>query len=212
MRGTVRTPRERLSRSEPFEIFTRPQRSRPARLLGLVIRWRAELVVAAIAVSAWLWLTDRMPAWVAGIIVTALALGTAAWPRSRRYVLHRCYAVMTRHRLRAACRERRIMNYSGNLPLQLWSRPTPVGERVWLLLRAGIDAGDLERNLSHLASACWAADARIAAHRKVTALVTLDIVRRDPLVGAPVASPHSTPVPVPVRLHAVPEFGGGRSA
>lgn len=212
MRGTVRTPRERWSRSEPFEIFTRPQRSRPARLLGLVIRWRAELTVAVVALSAWLWLTDRMPEWVAGIIVGTLVIGTAAWPTSRRYVLHRGYAVMTRHRLRAACVERRIMNYSGNLPLQLWSRPTPVGERVWLLLRAGIDAGDLESNLSHLASACWAADARIAAHRKVTALVTLDIVRRDPLTGAPVASPHRQPVPVPVQLHAVSGFGGGRSA
>lgn len=210
MRGAVRTSRDRLSRTEPFEVFTRPQRSLPARLVGLVIRLRAELLVAALAITVWLWLTDRMPVWAAGLTVAVPALALTAWPASRRYVVHRCYAVMTRHRLRAACVERRIMNYSGNVPLQLWARPTAVGERVWLLLRVGIDVSDLERNLSHIATGCWAADARITAHRKVRALVVLDVIRRDPLTGRPVTSPHG--VEVPVRLHAVPEFGSGQSA
>lgn len=41
------------------------------------------------------------------------------------------------------------MNYTGNLPVLLWSRPIPVGERVWLLLRAGINLRDVEHNLDY---------------------------------------------------------------
>jgi len=192
-RGSVRTSRERLSRSEPFEVFTRPQRSLPARIVGLVIRLRAELLIAAVAVAVWLWLTDRMPTWAASLILAALVLAVGIWPPSRRYVLHPGYAVMTRHRLRAVCVERRVMNYSGNVPLLLWCRPTAVGERVWVLLRAGIDAADIERNLSHIGSTCWAADARVTPHRRVAALVVIDVVRRDPLTGRPHTSPHARP-------------------
>lgn len=212
-RAIVRTSHNRLSRSEPFEVFTRPQRSLPARIVGLLIRLRAELVVAALAIAAWVWLTDRMPTWVAGLVVGALVLAAGCWPMSRRYLLRRVYAVMTRHRLRAVCVERRIMNYSGNVPVQLWARPTAVGERVWLLLRAGIDAGDIQNNLSHIASACWGSDARVNAHRSVSALVVLDVIRRDPLTGAPVSSPHGWPV-ADRRLNLVPPVhaGGGRSA
>ena len=169
--------------------------------------------MAALAVAAWVWLTARVPAWVAGLVVGALVLAAGCWPVSRRYLLRRAYAVMTRHRLRAVCVERRIMNYSGNVPVQLWARPTAVGERVWLLLRAGIDAGDIQNNLSHIASACWGGDARVNAHRSVSALVVLDVIRRDPLTGAPVSSPHGEPV-ADRRLNLVPPVhaGGGRSA
>ncbi len=208
----VRNFGERHQRSEPFEILTRPQRSLPARLVGLAIRLRAELFVALVALLAWAWLSDQMPAWLIGLLAGLVLLVAGIWPTSRRYVVRRGYAVMTRHRLRAVFVERRIMNYSGNVPVLLWSRPTPVGERVWVLLRAGIDAGDIEHNLSHVASTCWASNARLTAHRKVSALVMLDVVRRDPLTGRPVTSPHGQPMPAPVRLHAVPEFGGGRSA
>lgn len=234
--AVVRTNRERLTRSEPFEVFTRPQRSWPARVLGLAIRLRAELLVGVLLVALWAWLTARITAWLgalpiigldgapvevagppfgwfvcAGLAVVVLAL--VGVPMSRRYLWFRALAVMTRHRLRAVCVERRVMNYSGNLPLLLWARPTPVGERVWLLLRAGIDAGDIEHNLSHIASACWAADARVTAHRKVTALVMLDVIRRDPLTGRALASPLGEPAAASTGLRLVPTApAGDRSA
>lgn len=213
-RAPGRTSGDRFIRTEPFEVFTRPQRSRPARLVGLVIRMRAELLVVAVSVAAWLWLTDHMPTWAAGSLIGVLVLVVAAWPVSRRYVLYRGYTVMTRHRLRAACIERRIMNYSGNIPIQLWARPTVIGERVWLVLRAGIDVGDIERQLSHIASTCWAADARVTAHKKVAALVTVDVIRRDPFTRGSVASPLSTQPPVRRGLTLVPfhPTGGGQSA
>ncbi len=80
------------------------------------------------------------------------------------------------------------MNYSGNLPLLLWSHPTAVGERVLVLLRAGVDVLDFEANLPYLASGCFARTARAQAWKPMTAFVLVDIVRRDPLTTTDVTS------------------------
>ncbi|MFC7660553.1 hypothetical protein ACFQV8_34905 [Pseudonocardia benzenivorans] len=91
------------------------------------------------------------------------------------------------------------MNYSGNLPLLLWARPTPVGERVWVLLRAGIDPQDIEVAASYYAVSGWARDARVVPNQRLAAIVVVEIVRRDPLTGPAVVSPlsrsHLVPVP-----------------
>jgi hypothetical protein len=205
-RTVSRTDADRFARSEGFEVFTRPQRSRPARLLGLAIRLRAEIIAAILAITAWVWLTDRMPAWVAGLILAALAVGLALLPPARRFLLRRALAVLTRHRLRAVFVQRRVMNWTGNVPILLWSRPTPVGERVWLILRAGIDAGDVERNLGHIAAGCHARTARVTAHRSVSSIAMVDVIRRDPLRDR-ATNRNTTPAARPARpsLHVVPD-------
>jgi hypothetical protein len=129
-------------------------------------------------------LTAHLPRWAAGLVLGGLAVLLAAVGSTRRYLVRRGLAVVTRHRLRAVFVERRVMNYSGNLPILLWSRPRAVGERVWLLLRAGIDLHDVELNLSFVASGCYARDARARSARSVVALVALDVIRRDPLAGS----------------------------
>lgn len=212
MRNRTAPHPDRFARSEQFEVFTRPQRSRPARLLGLAIRLRAEITAAVVALVVGRWLTEQMPAWVAGLVLVGLAGLVAGIPHSRRYVYRRALAVLTRHRLRAVFVERRVMNWSGNLPVLLWSRPTPVGERVWVLLRAGINGGDIERNLDHVASGCLARDARVSVARSMTALVLVDVVRRDPLT-APVPAPRrvtdNQPAPtVRPPLRVVPDQKG----
>lgn len=174
---------DRSARSETFEIFTRPQRSLAARVLGLSIRLRAEITTLAIALAVWLLLAERMPAWGASTTLAATALVLAAVPRSRCYVTRRGLAVLTRHRLRAVFVERRVMNWTGNLPVLLWSRPTAVGERVWVVLRAGINVADIERNLPYIASGCLARNARVSVQRSITALVQVDVIRRDPLTA-----------------------------
>lgn len=198
-RTMVRSHSDRLVRSEPFEVFSRPQRSLPARLVGLVIRWRAELLLLGLLLTAWIWLTKQMPAWAAGTTLGGTVLVVMIWPASRRYLIHRGYAVMVRHRLRSTFVERRVMNYSGNLPLLLWARPTPVGERVWVLLRAGIDPQDIEVAASYYAVSGWARDARVVPNQRLAAIVVVEIVRRDPLTGPAVVSPlsrtHLVPVP-----------------
>jgi hypothetical protein len=189
MSTRVRSTRDRLIRNEPFETFHRPQRSRPARVLGLLIRLRAELFLLAVVLTCWFWLVDRMPAWAAGMIFGGVALAVLLWPGSRRYVTRRGWAVMTRHRLRTTFVERRVMNYSGNVPLLLWSRPSVVGEQVLVVLRAGIDAHDLELAASFIAVSCLASDVRITPHRRLSAFVLVEVIRRDPLTGPAVVSP-----------------------
>lgn len=211
MRNRTAPHPDRFARSEQFEVFTRPQRSWPARLLGLTLRLRAEITTAVALLLAWRWLTEQLPAWSAGLVLVGLAALVAAVPHSRRFVSRRVLAVLTRHRLRAVFVERRVMNWSGNLPVLLWSRPTAVGERVWVLLRAGINGADIERNLDHVASGCLARDARITVARSMTALVLVDVVRRDPLT-APVPAPRrATDRPVHTArppLHVVPDQKG----
>lgn len=202
---------DRLMRSEPFELFKRPQRSLPARAAGLIVRMRAELLVLVIGVTTWVLLTDRMPVWTAALAIVVPGIGLACWAPSRRFVVRRCWAVATRHRLRAVFVECRIMNFSGNLPLLLWSRPIPVGERVWVLLRAGIGLRDIELRLSHIAVGCFGTDARVVPVRLTAALVAVDVVRRDPLRGPAVKSPVSETAQEP-KLRVVPSLGGGQSA
>lgn len=198
--------RDRYTRAEGFAVLTRPQRSRPARLLGLVIRLRAELAAVVVAVVIWRWLTDRMPLWAAVPVIVVLVIGLAVFPPTRRYIVRRGLAVLTRHRLRAVFVQRHVMNWTGNVPILLWSRPTPIGERVWVLLRAGIDAVDIEHNVAHVASGCHARAARVAAHRSVTSLVWVDVIRRDPLTTPARPARRAPTAAVPVPLHAVPDI------
>ena len=193
----------RNNRSEPFELLTRPQRSKPARVLGLLIRRRAELTLIVAGLWVWSWLADRMPAWVVVVLLGLLVQGLVWFGPTRRFLWHRALAVVTRHRLRAVFVERRIMNYSGNLPMLLWSHPTAVGERVLVLLRAGIDLVDFEANLAYLASGCLARTARASAVTWMTAFVLVDIVRRDPLATEAVPSSLATDPPRP-PLQLVP--------
>ncbi|MGH3801614.1 MAG: hypothetical protein ACRDTD_16075 [Pseudonocardiaceae bacterium] len=171
----------RSVRGEPFELVTRAKHSLPVRLAGLVIRWRLELTLAIAGWIGWNWLTHHVPSWAVITLICGAAGGLGWLEWCRHVVSRRVLAVLTRHRLRSVFTERRIMNYSGNLPLLLWCRPTPVGDRVVLLLRAGINLLDLEANLPYLASGCGARSATARAVTWMTALVIVDIARRDPL-------------------------------
>lgn len=201
---------DRWARNEPLEVFKRPQRSLPARILGQIVRLRAELTVLVVAVSVWVWLVHRMPSWTAGLAVGVPALGVALWAPGRRFVTRRGFAVLTRHRMRAVFVECRVMTFSGRLPLLLWSRPTAVGERVWVWLRAGIDQRDIELRLSHIAVSCVGQDARVGQHRLTAALVVVEVVRRDPLSGPAVVSPITRARSA--RTRPVTAIGGDRHA
>jgi hypothetical protein len=72
----------------------------------------------------------------------------------------------------------------GQLPLMLWARPTPAGERVWLWLRTGLSLEDLEGKAGRIAVACSARQVRIVgAPERTAALLRIDVTRRDPLTG-----------------------------
>ena len=105
-------------------------------------------------------------------------------PHSRRFITRRFWCVLARHRLQRLCYEARLHTRSGRLPLILWTRPTQVGERAWVLCRAGICAEDFEAHIGELRAACYARDARVTRNRRWSHLVTIDIIRRDTLAAS----------------------------
>jgi hypothetical protein len=194
----------------PIEFFTRPEQHIVWRVLGIAVRARAELALVAVLVTAWLWtrallapppppeqlpeqsvMTDPAapaPGVDADLVfvigVAALILMVVAVPASRRFVVRRVWCVITRHRIRACFTQTHTMTHHGRMPLLVWSRPSPVGERVRVWLPAGLCVKDLENNKDELAAACWAREVRITPVRSQAALVVVDIVRRNPLGGA----------------------------
>jgi hypothetical protein len=179
----------------------RNQRNNPYALDGLFVafhrsaagvawRWRTELAILTLLAAA-LWrlaILITLP-W-AGAVLGALVLTLFALPSSRRFITRRCWCVLVRHRLQRLCYEARLHTRSGRLPLILWTRPTKVGERAWLLCRAGICAEDFEAHLGELRAACGARDARVTRNPRWSQLVRIDIIRRDTLAAsASITSP-----------------------
>ena len=136
----------------------------------------------------------RLDTWTtliwAAIILAGLLAVVLAVPHSRRFITRRVWCVLARHRLQRLCYEARLHTRSGRLPLILWTRPTKVGERTWVLCRAGICAEDFEAHIGELRAACYARDARVTRNRRWSHLVTIDIIRRDTLAARElIASP-----------------------
>ena len=152
---------------------------------GIAWRWRTELatlaILTAVAVAAG---HPRSPSpgrpssWP-GSLAVVLAV-----PHSRRFITRRFWCVLARHRLQRLCYEARLHTRSGRLPLILWTRPTQVGERTWVLCRAGICAEDFDAHIGELRAACYARDARVTRNRRWSHLVTIDIIRRDTLAAS----------------------------
>jgi hypothetical protein len=157
---------------------------------GIAWRWRTELItLSGLAAVFWRLDTWTSPLW-ALIIIAALAVVVLAVPHSRRFITRRFWCVLARHRLQRLCYEARLHTRSGRLPLVLWTRPTKVGERTWVLCRAGICAEDFDAHIGELRAACYARDARVTRNRRWSQLVTIDIIRRDTLAaGELIASP-----------------------
>ena len=184
-RSTART--RTSARTGVIEVFTDPQRHLVWRILGFLIRRRAELSVLALVLMARFWTWPWLETWLghtaALLATTALILGALVAPALRRFLVRRWWSITTRHRMRACFRQTRTMTHHGRLPLLVWSRPSPVGEKVRVWLPAGLSVKDLEKVTTETAAACWAADVRITPSRSQAALVVVEVIRRDPLTG-----------------------------
>src|SRR4051794_22852309 len=101
-----RTTRTRTSaRTGVIEVFTRPEHSLIVRLLGLIVRLRAELTVITLLVILrfWAWprLEDRLGHAAALVFVSMLILSILVIPVFRRGLNRRWWSITTRHRMRA---------------------------------------------------------------------------------------------------------------
>ncbi|MBK1785980.1 hypothetical protein [Prauserella cavernicola] len=175
-----------------MEVWRTPKQSWPAALIGMLIRWRAEIALTAATVVTLVWFQSETSTVVMWLTVGGTVAFVAVVPPARRFVLARFWCVVDRHRLRTCLRMAKVrtMNLDGSLPFMLWARPTKTGERVWMWTRAGSSAEELEHVLGSIAPACFARSARLHRVRSLSTLVAVEIVRRDPLdKPQPIASP-----------------------
>lgn len=146
--------------------------------------WIPETALAGGLIFGWMELAEHTTLiWRLAAVVLITGVPAAIKPvRTRIHQVMWC--LVTRHRIRTCFSEFIITNRTGSLPLILWARPTPVGERVWIWLRPGLALDDLLGRLDKIAVACWASTALAeTASRSNAAFVRLDIKRREVLTG-----------------------------
>jgi hypothetical protein len=146
--------------------------------------WTPEIATGTGLLAGWVELATHTNT-IVRLLVTGVIVGVPAALRPvRTRIMAVAYCFIARHRLRVCFNEFIITNRTGSLPLILWARPTPVGERVWIWLRPGLSVDDLQGRLDKIAPACWADAATIErASDTNAAFVRLDIKRRQVLNG-----------------------------
>lgn len=180
-------------------------------VLRVIWWWTPEILVVLAVGLAWVNLVDLLNPLLAGLVFAIPAAVVGLVPQPRRLVVALGWCLISRHRLRTCFNEFIVSNRTGSLPLILWAKPTPVGERVWVWLRPGLSLTQLTSNLDRIAVACWANQVTVEqASGSNAAFVRFDIKRRDalsgvitsPLVGLvdPGTSASSTPVPPTVDI------------
>jgi hypothetical protein len=116
---------------------------------------------------------------------------------------------VVRHRLRAWMLNAGIRNRSGRLPWTLLVLPTRVGVRVWLWMVPGLSVKDFHENATEeIAAACYGRTARVERSRGVAALIRVDLVLRDPLIGVLVRSDLAEPATPASKAKAGKKDGG----
>ncbi|MDG4794055.1 hypothetical protein [Micromonospora sp. WMMD1082] len=158
-------------------------------VIRLLWWWTPEIGLVGLLLVGWVQLASHTPTLMT-LLVVALVVGVpAAVPPIRRQIVAWAWCLVVRHRLRVCFAQFIIANQSGSLPLILWATPTPVGERVWVYLRPGLSAKDLEGRLDKIAVTCHASTVLIErASDGNAAYVRFDIKRREVLtatVGSP---------------------------
>jgi hypothetical protein len=171
---------------------------------GVLWRWRSELGLVSGSAGGFLECAHRVGLVPAGVAFGggAVLAGVLPWPR--RWLVGRFWCLMTRHRLQTVFWELRLHTRAYRLPLVLWIRPTPVGERAWVLLRAGLCPADFEKVTDEIASACNARESRVTSSRRLKSLVRIEVIRRDLLAPGKVIASRLPAGPVPAV--AVPDW------
>ncbi len=146
--------------------------------------WTPETALIGSLIYGWVQLAEHTTLTYRLVAVVVFTGAPAAVKPVRARLNQVTWCLITRHRIRTCFSEFIITNRTGSLPLILWARPTPVGERVWIWLRPGLALDEIQDRLDKIAVACWASTALAeAASRSNAAFVRLDIKRRDALTG-----------------------------
>ena len=159
---------------------------------GTAWRWRTELLTLSGLLAVLIWLTSQVTITGAAVVLAAAIGIIFILPWSRRFTTRRFWCVLARHRFHRLCWEARLHTRAGRLPVVLWTRPTKVGERLFVWCRASICAEDFTASSGELAAACYAREARVTRNTAWSQIVTVNIIRRDTLaarhkVGTPLS-------------------------
>jgi hypothetical protein len=170
-------------------------------VLRMLWWWSIEITITALVAGGWVAMAHLTSWGFASAALLSVLAAVVVPPRPRRFVSAWSWCLVVRHRLRLcfATLVRSQVRVAGgrppSLPLLLWARPTPAGERVWLWLRPGLSLDDLDGKAGLIAVACIAKQVRVtAASERYAALLRVDITRRDPL-AAEVKSPLALLIP-----------------
>lgn len=173
------------------------------RLVGWVFGHLPEILLVVLLIRVWQVTAEWIgPLWT-NILTVGLVVGLVGWRRSRRWLSAAVGCMVIRARLRAAFAELRLSRRSGRLPFTVALVPTAVGERVWLCCPVGVSAEDIADEIDRLRAACFVRDVRVTRDRRFSALVVVEVIRRDPLAG-------TTPVTSPLRRFDVSYARSGR--
>jgi len=165
---------------------------------GVCWRWRTEVSALLTLAASFLIGWSLLGSWTWPLVIlAALALVLGVLPWTRRFLVARFWALLTRHRLQRAFWELRLHTRAGSLPLVPWIYATPVGCRALVLLRAGMAFDDFEDSAKAFAAACGARDCRVTASPRWSSLLFIDVIRRDVLGPA---------VVIPSPLATLPAF------
>jgi hypothetical protein len=177
-------------------------RSLPGTVAGWAFRHLPGIALLVLLVRAWQWASERAgPRWT-DLVGVMLAAGAVCWSPSRRWLLALGGCMLTRARLRAALAELRLSRRDGRTPFVLAVLPTAVGERVWLLCPVRVAAEDIADEADRLRAACFARGVRVTQHRRFSALVVLEVIRRGrPAKALTAGSPQRTAAPARVASH-----------
>ena len=134
-----------------------PPRRNP-NILDFLVRWRVEIVLGILAVTAWHYLGGRTIA-----IAGAISLASVIALHPVRQLAVRCWELLiSPHRVRAGLVQAGVADRRGALPWVLWAVPIGRAVRVDLILRAGTTVEDVFRATPVIAGACGAADIEVA--------------------------------------------------
>jgi hypothetical protein len=153
-------------------------------VLRILWWWSLEITAGLGLTYGWIALANATPAAITLAVLAPLVGVPTIVPPIRRRLVALAWCVIVRHRLRVCFSQFIIANKSGSLPLILWARPTPVGERVWVYLRPGLSLSRLQARLDEIAVTCHATSAVVelaSTRSKKAAYLRFDIKRREVL-------------------------------
>jgi len=171
---------------------------------GWLLHHLPEVLAAGLLVYAGQAAQARLgPLW-AGLLAAGLAGAMIGWGRSRRWLVALAGYLVTRSRLRPALAELKLSRPDGRPPRTLLVLPTAVGERVWLLCPVRVAVEDIAGETDRLCAACFAREVRVTGSRRFSALVRVEVIRRQPAGHRAVESS-----PLVGRVPVAPGAAGG---